>query len=384
MSEQLPAPPGPIKLVALSAVGVCVGALAAAAFVLSYPAMHAFAVQAGISVKLAKGYPVIFDVLLVVILAAVLSLRAAGLPSRILAWVCLLVLLAAAAGVDALHADGRTIPSKTAAVTAAVVPWAVLLIAFGLLLAMLRHARLHRATAAVGRSASGLGSASGPGHGSAAASTTLAASVAQPLPAAGSAEPAGLAEDSLRAVGSVLAQPSIPDLAVAGQRTGSGADAVTGDPHRGLEQQPLVVPAQRSVSHEVPAKLPVDPVHLSGLDALDSALAADSHQDEYPDLAEYADSAQEAELGVNRGVAEETGMTQTAGPARESGVAEAFDPAEDANPAEDGGVAEDAGPTLDDPAADTDDADENDYSGDSGMPVFHRIWSSPTPPDSET
>ncbi len=134
----------------LALVAVCLGvaALAGAAFVLSYPGLHAFALQAGIRARLARGYPLIFDVLLVVIASAVLSLRSAGLPSRLLAWICLLALLAAAAGADALHAAGRKLPAQTSAVTAAIVPWALVLIAFALLLAMLRQARLRRLAAA--------------------------------------------------------------------------------------------------------------------------------------------------------------------------------------------------------------------------------------------
>jgi hypothetical protein len=112
--------------------------------VLSYTGIHTVAVQAGVSHRLARGYPLILDVLLVVILAAVLALRGAGWPSRLLAWVSLLALLAAAAGADALHAVGRRLPTRPAAVTAAILPWALVLIAFVLLLAMLRHARLRR------------------------------------------------------------------------------------------------------------------------------------------------------------------------------------------------------------------------------------------------
>ena len=82
--------------------------------------------------------------MLVIVLAAVLALRGAGLPSRLLAWLTLLVVLAAAAGADALHAAGRRLPHQRAAIAAAVLPWVLVLIAFVLLLAMLRHARLRR------------------------------------------------------------------------------------------------------------------------------------------------------------------------------------------------------------------------------------------------
>lgn len=132
------------RALGIAAVFLGVAALAAATFVLSYPAIHTFALQAGISVKLARFYPGLVDVMLVVILAAVLSLRGAGLPSRLLAWVALVLLLAAAAGASALHADGRRLSMRAAEITAAVLPWLLVLVAFGLLLAMLRHARTRR------------------------------------------------------------------------------------------------------------------------------------------------------------------------------------------------------------------------------------------------
>jgi hypothetical protein len=134
-----------LRAVALTAVSVGVLVLAAAAFVLSYSGIHAVARQAGISATLARGYPVIFDALLVIACAAVLSLRGAGAVSRFYAWLSLVALLGATAGADALHSTGTAVPHRTAALAAAIIPWILLLIGFGLLLAMLRHFRLHRA-----------------------------------------------------------------------------------------------------------------------------------------------------------------------------------------------------------------------------------------------
>ncbi|HEY2314156.1 MAG TPA: DUF2637 domain-containing protein [Streptosporangiaceae bacterium] len=136
--------PRALRILALAAVVLGVAALAAATFVLSYSAIRAVALQAGITPRLARGYPLLLDAMLVIVLAAVLALRGAGLPSRLLAWLTLLVVLAAAAGADALHAAGRTLPHQRAAIGAAVLPWVLVLVAFGLLLAMLRHARLRR------------------------------------------------------------------------------------------------------------------------------------------------------------------------------------------------------------------------------------------------
>jgi len=134
----------------LGMVAVCVGlaALAGGTFVLSYSGIHALALHAGIAPRLARGYPLLIDAMLVIVLAALLALRGADLASRLLAWTTLLALLAAAAGADALHAVGRRLPRHVAAITAAVLPWVLLFLAFALLLAMLRHARLRRLAAA--------------------------------------------------------------------------------------------------------------------------------------------------------------------------------------------------------------------------------------------
>jgi Protein of unknown function (DUF2637) len=132
-------PSGALQGIGIAAVFLGVAALAAGAFVFSYPGIHAFALQAGVSARLAKLYPLLADAMLVVTLAAVLSLRGAGLPTRMLAWCELLLLLAAAATADAMHAAGRSLPARPASVTAAVLPWVLVLLAFGLLLAMLRR-----------------------------------------------------------------------------------------------------------------------------------------------------------------------------------------------------------------------------------------------------
>lgn len=149
MSDHRPPEGHPVlRGLALWAVAAGVVVLAAAAFVLSYPGIHAVALQAGVSRSLARIYPAIFDAMLVIACAAVLSLRGGGLISRCYAWLSLLVLLAAAAGADTLHAIRIRPPHREAAAAAAIIPWALLLIGFGLLLAMLRHARLRRAAAA--------------------------------------------------------------------------------------------------------------------------------------------------------------------------------------------------------------------------------------------
>ncbi len=133
-----------LRLVALIAAIAGVIVLAAAAFVLSYGGIHKIALSAGVSASAARIFPVIFDAMLVVSCAAVLSLRAASWWQRTYAWLTTLVLLAAVAVADAVHATGTHIPRKPAAATIAVLPWVLLLLAFSLLLSMLRQFRRTR------------------------------------------------------------------------------------------------------------------------------------------------------------------------------------------------------------------------------------------------
>ncbi len=133
-----------MRLVALVAVVIGLAALTAAACVLSYSSMHHLAIQGGVSARLASVYPLIFDALLVLAGCSVLALRGAGLASRVYGWLCLLVLLGALAAGGALHAAAKTIPHRLAGVVAAIAPWALVLIGFGLLLVLLRYARVRR------------------------------------------------------------------------------------------------------------------------------------------------------------------------------------------------------------------------------------------------
>ena len=137
-----------LRLVALIAAIAGVILLAALAFVLSYGGIHALARQAGMSASMARLFPIIFDAMLVVSCVAVLLLRGAGWWRRGYAWLITLVLLAAVAAGDAVHAAGTHLPRRPAAITAAVLPWVLLLLAFSLLLSMLRQYRHHRAALA--------------------------------------------------------------------------------------------------------------------------------------------------------------------------------------------------------------------------------------------
>jgi hypothetical protein len=84
--------------------------------------------------------------MLVIAGAAAMALRGAGWWSRFYAWACLILLLAAVALGDAVHATNTALPERASRAVVAVTPWVLLLLAFGLLLTMLRHFRKARAT----------------------------------------------------------------------------------------------------------------------------------------------------------------------------------------------------------------------------------------------
>ena len=133
-----------LRVVALIAVITGVILLAAAAFVLAYAGIHAIALAAGVSPTLAKLYPLIFDAMLVVASAAALALRGRGWWTKFYAWLTIVVLLAAVSAADAAHAMGVSLPRRPTAAGVAVTPWVLLLLAFGLWLALLRHLRSSR------------------------------------------------------------------------------------------------------------------------------------------------------------------------------------------------------------------------------------------------
>ena len=335
--------PRAARTLALAAVCLGVAAIAAATFVLSYSGIHVLALQARITPRLARGYPLLIDAMLVVVLAAVLALRGAGLPSRIFAWVTLLVILAAAAGADALHAAGRKLPDHAAAITAAVVPWVLVFLAFGLLLAMLRHARNRRHAAARGRVAP---------HGEARAHW-------QPGATSG-----------------FVPAPAAPTLEL---------------PHRAAV--PVAAVAGSASPQSVAAPAPVAPSAESS--AANTAGHPEGAQpdDAQPDDAQPAD-AQPADATSSDATATETDAEPVVPPVlgvpRQPGPAAAAD----ADPRH-GEADQHFVPEL---AADTDEAppgpssDEPDVrdgevgisepqeQDDPEMPVFHRMWSAPTPP----
>ncbi len=237
-----------LRLIALIAAIVGVIVLAAAAFVLSYGGIHKIALSAGVSPNVARIFPVIFDAMLVVSCAAVVSLRSAGWWQRAYSWLSLLALLVVVAAADAAHATGTHIPRKPAAATVAILPWALLLLAFSLLLSMLRQFRRARAAAADAVAADAAAAEAG----SAAAEVVTSSAAAETVPvgttSAGPA-PAATALAGTALAGTSPAGTGRPESAAAGASTGPGLDILN---PRDPAQQP-------AVAGPTPGATPADP-----------------------------------------------------------------------------------------------------------------------------
>lgn len=133
-----------LRRTAIAAAGVSLAVLTAAACALSYPGMHDLAAKAGVPPDLVGMYPVLFDALLVITGCSVLALRGAGLPSRVYAWVCLVLVLAGLAAGGAAASAGVSLPQRPAEAAAAIIPWLLVLIGLILLLLLVRYARVRR------------------------------------------------------------------------------------------------------------------------------------------------------------------------------------------------------------------------------------------------
>ena len=122
-------------------VALVVIAVAAAAFVFSYDGVHAIALLGGMSTQLARYYPGLFDAVLVIACVAAVMLRDGRWWARLWAWVVTIVLLAAIGTTDVLHAISFRLPHRPTEAIVAAAPIVAVLLAFSLLLTLLRQSR---------------------------------------------------------------------------------------------------------------------------------------------------------------------------------------------------------------------------------------------------
>jgi hypothetical protein len=126
-------------------VALVVIAVAAAAFVFSYDGVHAVALLGGVSEQLARYYPGLFDAVLVIACVATVMLRDGRWWARLWAWVVIIVILAAIGTADVLHAMNYTLRHRPTEGIVAAAPVVAVLLAFSLLLTLLRQSRTHAA-----------------------------------------------------------------------------------------------------------------------------------------------------------------------------------------------------------------------------------------------
>jgi hypothetical protein len=124
-----------------AAVTLVVLAVAAGTFVLSYAGVHAVALQGGVSVQLARIYPGLFDAVLVIACVAAVVLRDGRWWARSWAWLVVIVVLGAIGVTDVLHAMNYALRHRPTEGVVAAAPVVAVLLAFSLLLTMLRQTR---------------------------------------------------------------------------------------------------------------------------------------------------------------------------------------------------------------------------------------------------
>jgi hypothetical protein len=124
-------------------VALVVVAVAAAAFIFSYDGVHAIALFGGVSSQLARYYPGLFDAVLVIACVAAVMLRDGRWWARLWAWIVVFVVLAAIGTTDVLHAMNYALPRRPTEGIVAAAPVVAVLLAFSLLLTLLRQTRTH-------------------------------------------------------------------------------------------------------------------------------------------------------------------------------------------------------------------------------------------------
>ena len=220
----------PVLLVQLAIVLV-VAAVAAATFVLSYAGVHAIALQSTVPSELARVYPAVFDAVLVIACLAVPALREARWWTRWYTWLVILVIVGVLGAMDAVHAMNVALPRRDTAGVIAVLPWVLLLLAFSLWLAVLRHFRGQQSRPAAWNG------------GEVAAADGAAEPAASIVPLALPAPAVAAAPSEAASAREPTAAPEVPSLAAASEPAGAtkaaapDEEAAASEPGRQALQQ---------------------------------------------------------------------------------------------------------------------------------------------------
>jgi hypothetical protein len=233
-------------------VALVVIAVAAATFVFSYDGVHAIALLGGMSVQLARYYPGLFDAVLVIACVAAVVLRDGRWWARAWAWVVLVVVLAAIGATDVLHAMNYSLRHRPTEGVVAAAPVVAVLLAFSLLLALLRQPRSQGAVAPA---------ADEPAEWAARRPAMPAPLDLPALPAAVPAADAATVETPVVTAGPALRPPAPPIALPAGPETTppappDGPESTQLTPPAGPETTPPTPPADPETTPPTP---PADP-----------------------------------------------------------------------------------------------------------------------------
>ena len=122
-------------------VAIVVIAVAGATFVFSYDGVHSIALLGGVSDQLARYYPGLFDAVLVIACVAAVMLRDGTWWARLWTWLVIVIVLGAIGATDVLHAMNYTLRHRATEGVVAAAPVVAVLLAFSLLLTLLRKSR---------------------------------------------------------------------------------------------------------------------------------------------------------------------------------------------------------------------------------------------------
>jgi len=377
-----------LRVLALIAVVTGVAGLTAAACVLSYSSVHHLAIQAGVSGQLARLYPPILDAVLVVAGCSVLALRGAGLFSRAFSWLCLLVLLGALAAGGAVHAAAVKIPHRQAAVAAAIVPWVLVLIGFGLLVALLRYARVRkqvRANAGVAAAAVATTSTRAPGFDTVGAAARFdAVTIVAPGTDSPGIEAPGI--DAIEAGTADIDRDDLGDLIPGMSRRPRATEPAapagsTGDAEPPTVPGAVAAAARRNVRPaelQLRARTPRGPTGGTAEVSPASALSAEPFRPRVGQQSGGQLAGVEIIGSEQAGDSEATGQKPSAQPQRAQRSAGSAGRGEGpTNPRPKDSAASELASTGELNPAPTPDTD----GADSGLPAFRRTRSSPTPPE---
>jgi hypothetical protein len=219
-------------------VAIVVIAVAAAAFVFSYDGVRAFALLGGMSVRLARYYPALFDAVLVIACIATAMLHNGRWWARLWAWLVTFVLLAAIGAADVSHAAGYTLRHRPTEAVVAGAPVVAVLLAFSLLLTLLRQSRTPAPVVPAGRG------------------ERLAAPATAEVPALPPAAPAAVPAAASVAAAPTVETPALPAGAPA--RVAAGPIALPAVPQAAAA--PAAPPAESAPGPAAePADKPADP-----------------------------------------------------------------------------------------------------------------------------